>query len=196
MSKATQQRDLRGNSDESHRDQSNKRSVSDSEGRAARQYQCDGKFGEPPSPFSAVALEHPPTAVDGRNCSRSVSTQLALGRYLKSWPQHLNLRTSAQPRLAATSQTGVMSSANRRGSIACMSKKLSRLTTSDVFAAGITRSSHGDAPRLLADAERPNATWSIRGQGRLWRCHRSNQVCVPEATGVGYHDGNSHRAPS
>ena len=45
----------------------------------------------------------------------------------------------------------------------------------------------------------PSATWSIRGQGRLWRicparprCRRSNHVCVPEVTGVGYHDGNSH----
>ena len=26
------------------------------------------------------------------------------------------------------------------------------------------------------------------------RCRRSNHVCVPEATGVGYHDGNAHQA--
>ena len=26
------------------------------------------------------------------------------------------------------------------------------------------------------------------------RCRRSNHVCVPDATGVGYHDGNSHCA--
>ena len=45
----------------------------------------------------------------------------------------------------------------------------------------------------------PSATWSIRGQGRLWRIlpreaslRRSNHFCGPAPTGVGYHDGNFH----
>ena len=56
-------------------------------------------------------------------------------------------------------------------------------------------------PRSCQRRLMPSATWTIRGQRRLWqicperpRCRRSNHVCVPEATGVGYHDGNSQRA--